>query len=73
MPTWPAQAGTTALREEQMTVSGEGMPTGHRMGPCGRGSADNLQDVTLVGNDTGGRSFSCSCATGGLGPTWELR
>jgi len=54
MPTWPAQAGTTALREEQMTVPGEGMPTGHRMGPCRRGSADNLQDVTLVGNDTGG-------------------
>ncbi len=30
------------------------MPTGDRMGPCSRGSADNLQDVTLVGNDTGG-------------------
>ena len=24
-----------------MTVPGEGMPTGHRMGPCGRGQADN--------------------------------
>jgi pimeloyl-ACP methyl ester carboxylesterase len=30
------------------------MPTDHRIGPCGRGSADNLQDVSLVGNDTGG-------------------
>ena len=46
MTTSLAPADTTALPEEQMTVTGEGMPTGHRMGPCGRGPVDNIDRPT---------------------------
>ena len=41
------------------------------MGPCGRGLADNLQDVTLVGNDTGGALATLILITHNLEITHE--